>query len=196
MGARSGRAQPRSTTVEPRGYPSWWSRDVVLLDGRSVFVRPVLPDDVVELRRAVEQADLETLRSRFLGARPPRTDREFERLTVLDHDRRSAVLALTADGRGVGIARYDAATGTDVAEVAVAVDPQWRRVGLATALIRLLAAGAVRNGIHHFTAETFETNLDVRELFADTGLPYTTTSSAAGVVTIKIALPMDAADLP
>ena len=57
--------------AEPPGFPSWLSRDVVLLDGRSVFVRPVLPTDVAELRRVVADADVETVRSRFLGGRPP-----------------------------------------------------------------------------------------------------------------------------
>ena len=192
---RHGRPPFLSTHAEPPGFPSWLSRDVVLLDGRRVFVRPVLPDDLAELHRAVAEADLETLRSRFLGARPPRSDQEFDRLVHLDYDRRLAVLALSPDGRGVGIARYDASTGTDLAEVAVAVGPTWRRVGLATALIRLLAAGAVRNGIHRFTAELFEANQDVRELFAETGLPYQTTAAVAGVVTIEVALPADAADL-
>ena len=57
--------------AEPPGLPSWLSRDVVLLDGRSVFVRPVFPTDVAELRRVVTDADVETVRSRFLGGRPP-----------------------------------------------------------------------------------------------------------------------------
>ena len=181
--------------AEPPGFPSWLSRDLALLDGRSVSVRPVLPHDATELRRVVAEADAATLRSRFLGGRPPRSDKEFERLVTLDYDRRLAVVAFAPDGRGVGIARYEADSGAEIAEVAVAVDPRWRNVGLATALIRLLAAGAVRNGIHRFSADLFAENLDVHDLFADTGLPYQITAAVAGVVTAEIALPLDAADL-
>jgi GNAT superfamily N-acetyltransferase len=184
-----------STPAEPPGYPSWLPRDVVLLDGRSVFVRPVLPTDVDELRQAIAQADAETVRSRFLGGRRPTSDQEISRLVNLDYNRRLAVLALSPDGRGVGIARYEANSGADIAEVAVAVDPPWRHVGLATALIRLLAAGAVRSGIHRFSADFFDANLDVRDLFADTGLSYQTTAAAAGVVTAEVTLPTDPADL-
>ena len=68
-------------------------------------------------------------------------------------------------------------------------------VGLATAFIRLLAAGAVRNGIHRLSADFFEKNLDVRDLFAETGLPYQSTTADAGVVTAEVRLPVDAADL-
>ena len=180
--------------AEPPGFPSWLSRDLTLLDGRNVSVRPVLPHDATELRRVVAEADAATLRSRFLGGRPPHGDKEFERLVTLDYDRRLALAAFDPDGRGVGIARYEADIGAETAEVAVVVDPQWRNVGLASGLVRLLAAGAVRNGIHRFSAELFVENRDVRDLFADTGLPYQITAAVAGVVTAEIALPLDAAD--
>jgi len=189
------RRHKTTTPAEPPGFPSWLSRNVTLGDGRKVFVRPVLPTDVAELRRALAQADAETVHSRFLGARPPSTDQELARLVTVDYDRRLAVLALSPDGHGVGIARYEAEHGADIAEVAVAVDPRWRHVGLATAFIRLLAAGAVRNGIHRLSADFFEKNLDVRDLFAETGLPYQSTTADAGVVTAEVSLPVDAADL-
>lgn len=183
------RRRKTPTPDEPPGFPSWLSRDVTLLDGRSVFVRAVLPTDVGELRRAVAEADAETVHSRFLGGRPPSSEQDLARLVNLDYDRRLAVLALSPDGQGVGIARYEAGSGADIADVAVAVDPRWRNAGLATALIRLLAAGAVRKGIHRLSADFFERNLDVRDLFAETGLAYQTTEAVAGVVTAEVTLP-------
>ena len=190
---RRGPAQP--TLAEPPGFPSWLSRDVVLLDGRGVFVRPVLPADLEELRRAIAHADPETVRSRFLGGRPPTHDQELGRLVNLDYDRRLAVVALSSLGRGVGIARYEAESGVDIAEVAVAVDPTWRHIGLATALVRLLAVAAVRNGIHRFSADFFTANQDVRDLFAEAGLSYQTTPACHGVVTAEVTLPTDPAEL-
>ena len=172
----------------PPGFPSWLAQDVVLLDGRRVFVRPVLPEDAAELRRAVEQADPETLRTRFLGGRPPRSDQEFRRLVCVDYDRRLAVVACAPDGRGVAIARYEALGESDTAEVAVAVAPAWRHVGLATALLPLLAAAAVRNGFRRFTAEFFADNLDVTDLIAEAGTPYQN-SSASGVGDAELTLP-------
>lgn len=189
------REPPSATSAAPPGYPSWLSRDVVLLDGQTVFVRPVLPADLDELRRAIAHADTATVRSRFLGGRPPTRDEELARLVNLDYDRRLAVLALSSEDRGVGIARYEADSGADIAEVAVAVDPAWRHIGLATALVRLLAAGAVRNGVLRFSADFFDANRDVHDLFADTGLGYQTTAAVAGVVTAEVILPTDPADL-
>lgn len=185
------RPEPGPPTSGPRGYPSGLSQDVTLLDGRHALLRPIRPDDGLALRRAVAHSDPTTLRRRFLGGRPPRSDQEFERLVCVDYNRRMAVVALGPDGPGVGIARYEALGDTDTAEVAVAVDPAWRHVGLATALVQLLAAAAVGNGLRHFTAEFFADNRDVTDIIAEAGAPYVVTDDSAGVIAAEIELPAD-----
>jgi predicted GNAT family acetyltransferase len=57
----------------------------------------------------------------------------------------------------VAIARYEPA-GDDKAEVAVAVSPAWRHVGLAAALIALLAEAALERGVITFTASYLAAN--------------------------------------
>ena len=166
-------------------------RELTLHDGRHVFVRPVLPRDEALLRQAVEQADPDTLRRRFLGGRPPQDDEDFRRLVCVDYDRRLAVVAFGPDGKGAGIARYEAIGDSDTAEVAVAVDPMWRHVGLATALLRILGEGAVRHRIRHLTAEFFADNLDVAEMLGEAALPYRSARDAAGVVSADIVLPRE-----
>ncbi len=71
----------------------------------------------------------------------------------------------------------------------MAVDPGWRHIGLATVLIRLLAEAAVSNGIRHFTAEFFTDNLDVGDLFSESGLPYRSSEQSTGVVDVDVTLP-------
>ena len=180
----------------PEGYPSWLERELVLLDGRRVTARPVLPTDAEELRRAVAEADPETLRLRFLGARPPRTDEEFRRLVEVDYERRLALVARDPEDRGVAIARYESLGDGPLAEIAVAVDPGWRHVGLGTALVRLLAEGALTAGISGFTAEFFADNVEVRDLIAESGADYRSRTHHAGTVEVEVdvSLPSDAAD--
>jgi acetyltransferase len=173
----------------PEGYPRELEHRLRLLDGRRVFLRPILPTDAAELQRAVEGADPETLRRRFLGGSPPHTPEEFEHLVRVDYRRRSAVVALAEDGHGVGIARYETLGDTGTAEIAVAVDPEWRHVGLATALLRRLAAGAVANGITRFAAEFFADNLDVTDLLEESDAPFRNLAEDAGVVSVELALP-------
>jgi GNAT superfamily N-acetyltransferase len=141
-----------SPTEVPPGYPRDYERRLRLRDGRTVCIRPLTPADAPLLAEAFATADPETLRSRFLGSPPRMTAALAARLTTLDYARRFALAAADEDtGRGVAIARYEA-LGDGVADVAVVVDPAWRRVGLATALIELLAKAALDRGIREFSA--------------------------------------------
>jgi GNAT superfamily N-acetyltransferase len=159
----------------PPGYPTAYECSVRLDDGRRVTIRPILPADADELADAIRSADPETLRMRFLGAPPPLTEAVLDELTRLDYSRRFAVVAFGGrPKRGVGIARYielppfDDGTapvdGARSAEVAVAVTPEWRRVGLASILLQLLAQRAGECGITTFTATYLAANRPVGEL--------------------------------
>jgi RimJ/RimL family protein N-acetyltransferase len=59
--------------------------------------------------------------------------------------------------------------GEDVAEIAVAVRPAWRRAGLATVLILLLARAAAEGGIHTFSASYLADNRPVAALVQEAG---------------------------
>ncbi len=177
-----------SDQARPAGFPEDLVREVELLDGRRVLLRPIVPDDEAELRRAVTEADPETLRRRFLGGRPPYTDEDFRRLVEVDYHDRLAVVALDEDGTGVGIARYERLRDPEAAEIAVVVDPSWRHVGLATALVQLLGEGAVRNGIHRIKAEYFADNADVSDMLREAGLAYVLRRDDAGMVTVDLLL--------
>jgi RimJ/RimL family protein N-acetyltransferase len=153
----------------PPGYPREYERRLRLRDGRTVAIRPVIPADAPQLATAILTADPDTLRRRFLGGPPHVTPALVARLTTLDYVRRFALAA--ADERteqGVAIARYEA-MDHGVAELAVVVDPAWRRVGLATALIELLAQAALDRGIHEFSASYLAENRPVAALAALTG---------------------------
>jgi GNAT superfamily N-acetyltransferase len=134
-----------------------------------VLIRPVLPGDAPELADAILTADADTLRSRFLGAAPRVTQALLDHLTVVDYVHRFVLVAIDpATSRGVAIARYEPA-GEGTVELAVVVRPEWRRAGLATAMIMLLAKVAVAHGIHTFTAAYLAGNRPVAALVDDAG---------------------------
>jgi RimJ/RimL family protein N-acetyltransferase len=136
----------------PPGYPREYERQVQLPDGRAVDIRPIVPGDGPALAEAFRNADADTLHRRFLGTPPPLTAELLAHLCTVDYGRRFALVAGDpATGSGVAVARYEA-TADDVAEVAVVVDPAWRRLGLATILIELLAEAALERGVHSFGA--------------------------------------------
>jgi GNAT superfamily N-acetyltransferase len=163
MGAGAG------TAGLPPGYPRECEREATLRDGRHVLIRPILPSDAPELAEAIETADPDTLRRRFLGGPPRVTPALLAHLTVVDYVQRFALVAIDAvTGRGVAVARYEPA-GEGVADIAVVVRPDWRRVGLGTVLIRCLAKAAAERGIHTFSASYLAENPPVAALVEDAG---------------------------
>jgi GNAT superfamily N-acetyltransferase len=172
----------------PPGYPRELERRLTLADGRVVHIRPVVPGDASALVHAIRTADAETLRARFLGARPPEDPQTIRHLVEVDYRTRLALVAFGA-GRGVAIARYEPMPDSPgTAEIAVAVDPAWRRVGLATAMVRLLAEAAAARGISHLAATYYAWNGDVASIISGFGVPHHV-SVEAGVVDEEVDLP-------
>lgn len=159
----------------PPGYPPEYERELRLRDGRTVLIRPITPSDAPELAEAIRSADAYTLRRRFLGAPPHLTPALLTHLSTVDYQSRFALVAADPASRhGVAIARYESSTQAGVAEVAVVVDPAWRRVGLATALVEMLAQAALDRGIHSFSAYYLAQNRPVVALLGlagDAGRP-------------------------
>jgi GNAT superfamily N-acetyltransferase len=167
------RAGDMSTRLEPQelppGYPKEYQREAVLHDGRRVFIRPILPGDAPELAVAIRSADPGTIRGRFLGGPPRVTAALLQRLTEVDYVQRFALVAIDpASEAGVAVARYEPAS-EGVAEIAVAVRPEWRRVGLGTLLITLLAQAAAERGVCTFSASYLAENRPVTALVEDAG---------------------------
>jgi GNAT superfamily N-acetyltransferase len=166
--------RPPDRGTLPAGYPVTFERQVRLRDGRSVLVRPILPSDAAALGAAIRDSDPDTLRRRFLGTPPRFTPALLSRLTTVDYVRRFALVAFDpATEQGVAVARYeplpDATAATAAtAEIAVAVVPGWRRGGLATALVVLLAEAAIDRGVRFFGASYLAGNRPIEAMLAHT----------------------------
>lgn len=176
------------------GYPAGLEHPATLTDGRVVSIRPIRPTDAFALRLAIATADPETLHARFLGA-PPHDARSIQHLVKVDYVHRLALVAFDAANVGVGIARYEGGSDGDTADAAVVGDPGWRRVGLASLLLRDLSQAALRRGITRFTALVLAENRPVLALLRATGLPFSVTTGG-GTSECVIRLDMLAAPPP
>src|SRR5438552_17991395 len=98
---------------------------VDLRDGTKLQLRPIAPEDEPLLHEAVAAMSERTVYFRFFSPIKRMSDALAHRLAVVDYDDRFAIVATTRKPNGkeriLGVARYDRARGTDVAEVAVAV---------------------------------------------------------------------------
>ncbi|HEV2141023.1 MAG TPA: GNAT family N-acetyltransferase [Candidatus Dormibacteraeota bacterium] len=133
------------------------ARTLELRDGTRLHIRPIVPDDEPLLHEAVAAMSERTVYFRFFSPIKRMSDAFAHRLAVVDYHDRFAIVATTRRShapsqkeRIVGVARYDRARDTDVAEVAVAVIDEFQRRGLGGVLLAELARVARSQGIRSF----------------------------------------------
>lgn len=166
-----------------------WPETVPLRDGSEIAIRPIEPEDAEQLVRGFERLSPESRYRRFLTPMRRLSPRVVRYLTEIDHHDHEALVAVSAAGEPVGVARFIKLVDTpDTAEVAVAVVDDWQGRGAATELLRRLAARALEEGIERFTATCLATNTDVLELLQDVA-PTRVTNTDGGLVEVEVALP-------
>ncbi|MGA7911920.1 MAG: GNAT family N-acetyltransferase [Candidatus Dormiibacterota bacterium] len=135
--------------------PNFEPRVFELREGTKVHVRPIVPEDEPLLHEAVSAMSERTVYFRFFSPIKRLSDAMAHRLAVVDYNDRFALVATThrpsTKERIVGVARYDRAAGTDIAEVALAVIDEFQRRGLGGALLGILAHVAREHGIKTFS---------------------------------------------
>ena len=149
-------------------YPAHWEADVVLTDGGTLHLRPILPGDADRLVAFYSRLSAETIRFRFFAPHPRLSPAEVERFTHVDHRERVALVAMLGDEM-LAIGRYDQIPGTNAAEVAFLVDDAQQGRGLGSVLLEHLAAIAAECGIERFEAEVLTDNYRMVRVFVDAG---------------------------
>ena len=144
-----------------------------LRDGTRVSVRPIAPEDEPLLHEAVASMSERSVYFRFFSPIKRMSDALAHRLAVVDYSDRFALVATLSRPNGkeriLGVARYDRAQKTDVAEVAVAVIDDFQRRGLGRALLVELAKVARRHGINTFTLIVLSENREMLGLLRRMG---------------------------
>lgn len=161
-------AAARSLT-EPRfqiyRYPTTLIDRVQLRDGRSVTIRPVLPQDAALQRAFVAALSPAARYRRFHGPVNELPEATLSYMTEVDYESHMALLATTIDsgGREIQVAearwvRRAPPDSTDVAEFALAVADDWQRAGLGVLLLGKLAASASAQGIRRLSGDVLADN--------------------------------------
>ena len=148
-------------------------RTIELRDGSKLRLRPIVPEDEPLLHEALGAMSERSVYFRFFSPIKRLSDALAHRLAVVDYGDRFALVAAARrpDGREriAGVARYDRARGTDVAEVAVAVIDEYQRRGLGGTLLAELARIARRHGIKTFTLIVLPENREMLGLLRRLG---------------------------
>lgn len=139
-----------------------------LNNGTAVALREIRADDKARLTAAMAHVSDESLRQRFLTAKPRLTGSDLRYLTEVDFVDHHAVIAVLADRPDeiVGVARWIRdPEHPDAAEAAVLVGDAFHGQGLGTLLGLAIADAARERGIRRFTATMLEDNRAAHRLF-------------------------------
>ncbi|MBA0125702.1 GNAT family N-acetyltransferase [Haloechinothrix sp. YIM 98757] len=153
-------------------YPRRWEADVVLSDGGTVRLRPIVPDDADRIVALHSRLSERTRYFRYFGAYPRIPPRDLNRFTVVDHHDRVAFVAVLG-AEIVAVGRYERLEGGPLAEVAFVVDDAHQGRGLGSILLEHLAAAAAECGIERFAAEVLSENAAMVRVFRDAGYEIT-----------------------
>jgi GNAT superfamily N-acetyltransferase len=124
---------------------------VVLADGTPVSIRPVSTRDVRRERAFLLRLPPEDRAFRFLGVIESDLGHAAEELTRIDPQTDVSLAAVVGDDgdeREVGVACYRTSADGRHCDCAVAIDPQWQRLGLGIALMSRLIEIARSRGVH------------------------------------------------
>ncbi|RBM20318.1 GNAT family N-acetyltransferase [Prauserella sp. PE36] len=154
-------------SFDPFGYPRQWEADVLLSDGGTVHLRPVVPTDADGLVALHGRLSDRTRYLRYFGAYPRIPARDLERFSTVDHHDRVAFVALLGDDV-VAVGRYER-LDAESAEVAFVVDDAHQGRGLGSILLEHLAAAASERGLRRFVAEVLAENSAMIRVFRDAG---------------------------
>ncbi|MDX2379820.1 MAG: GNAT family N-acetyltransferase [Acidimicrobiia bacterium] len=146
------------------------SASVVLGNGDTAVIRPLVPDDRAALSAFHERQSPTSIYRRFFSPKPSLSDKDLEHFTTVDMVDRVA-LAVELRDEFVAWASYERWPGRNEAEAAFMVDDDHTGLGMATLLLEHLAAYARTNGIDRFTAEVLGDNRAMLAVFAKAGWP-------------------------
>ncbi len=184
---------PASRPYRIAHYPVAMIDRIGLTDGRSVLVRPILPQDAEPLQAFVQRLSPGTRYRRFhMGVRelPAAVLRAF---TELDYAQHLGLLAevFDADERQTVIAdaRLIRRGAEPVADAAIVIADDWQGLGLGRHLIGKLLQSASRRGLAAVEADVVADNAPMLRLLARLGFSLRAQPDDARLVQARLELP-------
>ena len=164
---------PFAASPRMHRYPSALIDRLLLADGRSVVMRPVLPQDAQAEQLFVRGLSAMSRVLRFhIGIRELAPDM-LRALTDIDQRRHVAIVAQRDDEDDepaiVADARYVMTDDSSEAEFAIAVADEWQGVGLGRALMTRLLAHARRHGVTRLVGDVLHDNTRMIEMVRRAG---------------------------
>ncbi len=147
--------------------------DVLLREGGIAHIRPLRPDDRVQLHELVDRSSERSAYLRFFTGGTASAHAYMDRVTRPDYPGRALVAVV--HGRLVAVAEYIPGSpgdpgGMDEAEIAILIDDEMHHHGLGTLLVEHLALNAADEGVRELVADVLTENRPMLRVLDDIGL--------------------------
>ncbi|GGB50314.1 acetyltransferase [Oceanisphaera marina] len=140
-----------------RPYPKEWEEQTCLKDGRSILLRPVLPEDEPAHKEFVSHVSDEDRYKRFF-ADVVIGHEELAHMTQIDYDREMAFVAVAEDGKILAVVRAISDPDNEDAEFAILVRSDLKGVGLGRLLMEKIIRYAHTRGLQSLSGITMPNN--------------------------------------
>ncbi|MCR4339511.1 MAG: GNAT family N-acetyltransferase, partial [Gemmatimonadaceae bacterium] len=188
------RVRPASEAPVPRlairPYPKQLEEAVEVADGRTLLLRPVLPEDEPSLQRMFKALSPEEVRFRFFVPQKTFSHMNTARFSQIDYDR-EMVLVLTERGIAgetpiTGIVQMSADPDNEKAEFAILLTKESTALGLGVYLLRRLIEYARSRGIQRLHGDVLADNNTMLKLSRVLGFVTKQVEGEPGVVRIEL----------
>jgi acetyltransferase len=153
-----------------RPYPKIWEKKMTLPSGRSIFIRPIRPDDdriYGEFLRSITPADL---RLRFFTPKVDFSDQFIARFTQIDYARAMALIALDSEtGMMLGGSCLVSDPDYIKGEYAVMVRSDLKGHGIGWALMKQLIDYAKAEGLRELNGDVLQDNTQMLSMCRQLG---------------------------
>jgi acetyltransferase len=183
---------PATERLAIRPYPQELEQRLTLADGRTLCLRPILPEDEPALQALVKRLSPEDIRLRFFQPLKELSHALAARLTQLDYDREMAFV-LADPGRAGrttvwGVVRMTADPDREQAEYAITLDPTLRGLGLGALLLRRIIDYARNRGIRQLFGEVLAENEAMLKLNRALGFAIKRDPNDPGLMHVRLSL--------
>jgi RimJ/RimL family protein N-acetyltransferase len=152
---------------------------LTLLDGTTVFIRPIAPEDKALLSAGLRNLSPETAYRRFLSPKVRFSEAELKYLTEVDGHDHIAYVAVTGDTL-VGVGRV-VRVAPDTADMAIVVGDPWQGLGLGRRLATLLTEKAAAVGVTRIAGTMLADNRPAFRLMKGVGSGFELNELSHGV---------------
>jgi GNAT superfamily N-acetyltransferase len=170
-------------------YPAEWEHRFSLSDGKSVFLRPILPEDERLYDRFIAAESPQDLRWRFFAPVKELAPELIARFTHVDDATAMAFVALDeTSGDMLGVARLHATPIEDAGEYAVIVRSDLKGQGLGWHLMQMLITHARKSRLRFIQGQVMHDNTTMLDMCAELGFGIHANPDDPSICDVKLAL--------